>query len=225
MTFEVVVGKPELAGPGASKARLNRRKEVVVASNVESWYSEDRVFQQSVGSLSTPVTGGGAGTVLDADQPEAIIDVPDGQVLRLISVRVDVQVGVSTADADETEIVLAIDRTAISGVTATNGVVEIPIGGRTSVASGSAMQFVSAVTTNLAGAPTLSVELAHPVIHAVVGDATSYAHPRLELDYEPSVPDYVVGPATVVLYFGGTIAALGFAHFKWAEFTKLELGL
>ena len=71
------------------------------------------------------------------------------------------------------------------------------------------------------------MELAHPVIIGVVDASpvsTTYA-PMLFLDYDPSIKPYIVGPATIVLYAGGTVATDLFASAVWAEFTTQELGL
>ena len=85
----------------------------------------------------------------------------------------------------------------------------------------------SAITGNIT-APTLSMELAHPVIIGVVdggSPASTIWSNMLHLDYDPSVKPFVVGPAAIVMYAGGSVATDLFASLVWAEFTKTELGL
>lgn len=228
MSGKVAQGPPSPLGEGTIQPeRLDRFGSVVTMSAQQQWVLEGRVWQVTVGTLSTPILAGGAGTVIDADQPELVIDVPGGTVAVICNVRADAQPGVTATDADEFEILLAVDRLAVSGATATNGVVETPVGFRTNLESGSRCTVVSAVTTNLGGAPTLSMELAHPVIIGVVdGTPTSTTYTSmLFLDYDPSIKPYIVGPATIVLYAGGTVATDLFASAVWAEFTTQELGL
>ena len=63
----------------------------------------------TVGALSTGIVGGGAGTVLDQNQPELAIAVPSGHVIRPFYAAVQVQPGAAGTDADETEILIAVD--------------------------------------------------------------------------------------------------------------------
>ena len=83
------------------------------------------------------------------------------------------------------------------------------------------------MTSNLPGTPTLSMELSHPVIIGNVdGSAAStlWSNP-LFMDYDPSVKPFIFGPATILIYAGGTVATDIFASLVWAEFTPAELGL
>lgn len=220
-------GPKVLTDGDAEPARLNVRGDTVVMQSMQQWAFEGRVWQTTVGTMTTPVLGGGAGTILDADQPELVIDVPGGVVVAICNVRADLQPGVVAADADEFEALLAIDRTQVSGATATNGTVETPINFRTDIVSGSRVNVVSAVTTNLTAAPTLSMELTHPVLIGIKdGSAAATAYSAmLFMDYDPSVKPFVVGPATIVVYAGGTVATDIFCSAVWAEFTKTELGI
>lgn len=209
--------------------RLNARGDTVVIPSLQQWALEGRVWQVTVGTLSTPIVGGGAGTVLDPNQPELIADIPGGTVVVPINVRMDLQAGVPTADVDEFEALFAIDRVAINGAVGATGTKETPFNLRTDIIGGPATRVTSAITSDISADPTLSMELAHPVIIAVVDVSATPADtrwsPMLFLDWDPSVKPFVVGPATLVLYAGGTIATDLFASIVWAEFTTKELGL
>lgn len=179
-----------------------------------------------VGSFSTAITGGGNGTILDADQPELAIDVPNGTTLIPLRFHFEVGPGVQTTDDHEVEALLAVDRTAVSGGTATNGTVETPVNMRTDKIGGCPCSAVSAVTTNLTAGFTLGLELMHVRQSENFGDATGTELAQLTLLYEPLYPVFIVGPATVLGYWGGDIAATGFGHAQFlAISTELIRGL
>ena len=203
--------------------RVMRDGALAVAPWKQALVFEGRCYQVTVGTFSTPVTGGGAGTILDQDQPELIIDIPSARAIMLMHVRADCQLPLLAADSEEAEILLAIDRLAVTGATATQGTVETPVNMRTDIVGGSGLAVVSAVTTNTTAVPTLSMELAHPVkIGDVQGTAANAMWNGLFLDYEPEASPVIVGPAAVLLYWGGTVATTGFASVTWAEFVRSE---
>lgn len=164
-----------------------------------------------VGSLSTPITGGGNGTILDADQPELAIDVPSGTCMVPIRIDVACQIPLGATDSDESEIAILLDRTAVSGGTATNGTVESPMNMRTNKTGGCPLTVVSAVTTNLSAGFTASADLAHAVKIFETKTDVSVMWTDLTLRYEPIIPLFICGPATLLVYWGGTVATTGFA--------------
>lgn len=164
-----------------------------------------------VGAFSTPIQGGGAGTVFDQDQPEFGISVPSGYTLIPLRIHVACQVPISAADSDETEILLAVDRAAAY---AGDGTVttETPINMRTSTASGCPATVFSAATGNITN-PTLGYELAHAVkVVDYIGTPANGLLSDLVLLYEPLNPPFIVGPACLYGYWGGTVATTGFAN-------------
>ncbi len=164
-----------------------------------------------VGAFSTPIVGGGNGTVFDQDQPEFVIDVPTGITLIPVRFHVATQTPLLATDADETEILLAADRLAITSSSATNGTVETPTNMRSNIAGGCPCTVVSAVTTNTTN-PTLGIELGHAVKTADSQTAAGVMWTDLALVYEPANPPFFVGPAAVLGYWGGTVATTGFAN-------------
>lgn len=163
------------------------------------------------GSLSTPIVGGGNGTVLDADQPEMVVDVPSGYTMIPTRLLVACQIPLGAADSDESEIAVLVDRTAVSGAVAANGTVTTPTNMRSDILGGTCpLRCVTAVTTNLTAAPTASVDLAHAVRVFETKTDVGTTWGELSLLYQPDVPPFLVGPATFVVYWGGTVATTGF---------------
>lgn len=166
----------------------------------------------TVGSFSTPITGGGNGTVLDSDQPEVAIGVPSGFTLVPLRVQVTCHTPLIAADADESEILVVADRTQLADTTAASGTVETPLNMRSDRIGGCPFPVLSAVTVNLSPDPVKSMELAHQVITGdVQGTAANALWGSLTLNYEPLHAPFIVGPAGFYVYWGGTVATTGFA--------------
>jgi hypothetical protein len=168
----------------------------------------------TVGTLSTGVTGGGAGTVLDLDQPEFGLSVPTGYTLIPLDFHIQVNPGLQTTDSHVTEALIAVDRTA---AWAGDGTVttEAPLGLRTNVTSGCPATCFSAATADITD-PVLSFELARAeALTDVQGTAANVNLYQVRLDYEPKTPPLIVGPGAVYGYWGGSIAATGYAQLNF----------
>lgn len=180
----------------------------------------------TVGAFSTGIVGGGNGTVLDLDQPELAIGVPAGYAIRPLRATCQVQVGLVAADNDENEILLAVDPWGLwtGDGTFTS---ESPLNMRTDLKAGSACRVGSAFTADMtttpsggaAADPVLDIELDRVVeTFDVFSTGTSVLMKQLRLHYEPVRPPLIIGPATLLLYFGGTVATVGgFAQVAWLE--------
>ena len=181
----------------------------------------------TLGAFSTPVAGGGAANVLDIDRPQFACGVPAGYVIRPFRVTCQVQPGAATTDADETEILLAADSLGLwSGDGAST--LENPSNMRSDLQIGSACRCGSIFSTEMtttpgfavavAADPVLDMELAREVQTLELATAVSQNLYLVRLDYEPDVPPFIVGPATLLLYYGGTVAVVGgFAQIQWVE--------
>lgn len=187
----------------------------------------------TVGALSTGIVGGGAGTIIDIDQPEFIVGVPAGFWIKLFFAEIVVQGGVATADDNECEALLAVDvlgtystEPTPTGAAVTN-TPELPVNMRTSFGRGSACKCASAfvvdmVTRNLIGTeadPVLDMELGRVVETAdLQGTAANMIYRNIRLLYAPAHPPLLVGPCSLIGYWGGTIATVGgFAIVQWVE--------
>lgn len=181
-------------------------------------------WQASVGTFSTPIVGGGNGTVIDADQPELVVDVPSGTTMIPLRCEVSLLLPLIASDNDEVDIVIAVDGDAVSGATGTNGTVEAPRNLRTNKAGGCPCTVVSAVTTNLSAAPTLDLELSHYQLHGdVQGTAANAYFGNGQHLYEPRFSPFILGPATFIVYFGGTVATSGFISLDFLAIDSAEL--
>lgn len=183
-------------------------------------------YHVDVGAFSTPIVGGGAGTVLDQDQPEFGVSVATGYTIVPIRIAVSCQPPISAADSDECEILLAVDRVA---AWAGDGTVtsETAINMRTSATGNpTGVSVFSAATGNITN-PTLGLELAHAVKTVdYVGTPANAMFSDLSLLYEPRCPPFLVGPCCLYGYWGGTVATSGFAQIEFLAFsTSLISGL
>lgn len=168
-------------------------------------------YHFDVGSFSTPITGGGDGTVIDLDQPEFGISVASGYTL--IPLRIDIAVlpGLQTTDSHETEILLAADRASAwagDGTVTTETAVNMR---SNATGNPTGVSIFSAATADITD-PVLGYELAHRAKFTdVQGTAATVNLYDLELLYEPRNPPFLVGPCALYGYWGGSIAATGFA--------------
>jgi hypothetical protein len=172
-------------------------------------------FHVTIGALSTPITGGGAGTILDLDQPEGIISVPLGTSIQPIRIHVQALQPLIATDADESEILIAVDRTAKWAVDGTR-TDETIFNMRTDIVGGSNCVAASAFTADTTD-PVLDIELARSIYVADSQSAVGVVNTKHELLYEPVAPPLIVGPAMIVIYWGGTVATPGFAEIQWVE--------
>ena len=187
----------------------------------------------TVGAFSTGIVGGGAGTILDIDQPEFIVGVQAGFWIKPFYVEIVVQGGVATADDNETEALLAVDvlgtystEPTPTGAAVTN-TPELPVNMRTGFGRGSACKCASAfvvdmVTRNLIGTeadPVLDMELGRVVETAdLQGTAANMIYRNIRLLYAPLHPPLLIGPCSLIGYWGGTIATVGgYAVVQWVE--------
>lgn len=179
----------------------------------------------TVGAFSTPAAGGGAAAIIDIDQPRLAIAVPTGYTIRPVYMACQVQPGLIASDSDENEILFAVDPYGQWTGDGTS-TAELPINMRTDLGQGSACRvgstFTADMTTTPAGGaaadPVLDMELARTVDTVDISTAVGVNVKRLELVYAPKWPEMIVGPATLLVYYGGTVALLGgFAQAAWVE--------
>jgi len=162
----------------------------------------------------TGITGGGAGTTIDADEPEIAISVPTGYFLIPIEVHVS---GILDQDANAElgAILVTMDRTQEpAGVTsATTPTLYNMLDGGGSF-PGHAYGEVTVVTTDPTNEEILACEHVSSSEFVSNGAATNLTNgivTRLQLHYEPLVPSIVAGACTLCVYWGGTAAVTAFA--------------
>lgn len=170
-------------------------------------------YHVSIGAFSTPIVGGGDGTILDQDQPEGVLSVGAGYCLMPLRIHVQAQIPLGAADSDESEICIAVDRLAAWDGTGTVTVEEV-FNMRTDLGGGKhngPLVAVSGCTVNMTN-PTLGLELAHAVKVFETKTDVGTTWTDLECLYEPANPPLIMGPAAIYIYFGGTVATTGFAQ-------------
>lgn len=178
---------------------------------------EGRAFVVNVGAFSSPVTGGGTeGVVIDLNAPEFCLDIPNGVSVWPKRIQVAVQPGAIGADQNETEIVIGIDQDAgVNPGTPGTAVAETIYNLNTLHSRASRCTAKSLYSADM-GSATIDIELARAVRE--IDTATlGVVLQGFELEYEPLAPPKINGPAKLMVYFGGTVAALGFATVEWYE--------
>jgi len=215
-------------GHGSKRAGGNQQGSLFTLDDVDAAISRGLGFQVTVGAFSTGIVGGGAGTILDLDQPELAIGIPSGVAIRPVYFNVQVQVGLIAADNDENEILIAVDRLGVWSGDGTS-TAETATGLRSDMGGGSRCRVGSAFTADMTTTPTgaaaadpvLDMELARFVqtVDILLASTPVDSHLKVtSLLYEPKHPPIIVGPATLLVYYGGTVATLGgFIQGHWVE--------
>ena len=177
-----------------------------------------------VGTLTTPITGGGAGTVLDLEQPELAINVPSGYAMVPLRIAVETQLGLQVADADEHEIWIGFDRTQVQ--TAGTSTTEVPGNMRSDITAAAPFTCFSAYSADGVAAPVITTLARKQAAADLQGTAANMNVYQFDLVYEPLSPPIIIGPAHIAVYWGGTIALPGFAQaFVLAFPSSLVTGL
>ena len=175
----------------------------------------------NVGSFATQtdtgITGGGNGTVMDADQPEFVISVPATYTLVPLEFNVQARPGLQTTDSHVTDILIGVDRSAAWAGDGTFTAVT-PVNMRTNTASGCPASCGAAFTADMTDPAAAGwQELArNTLLTDVQGTAATVNLMGLQLRYAPDPAPFIVGPAMVVGYWGGSIAVVGFAQLSFA---------
>ena len=177
----------------------------------------------TVGAFSTPV---GGGTILDIDQPHLAVAIPEGYVIRPIFLSSSLFGGLSTADADETELLLSLDSL---GLWTGDGTLtqENPSNMNSKRDKGSACKVGSAFSGNMtttprgglaAAAPVLDMEIYHfAEVADQAGTAANVAYRMRNPLYQPDYPVWAEGPATLFVHIGGTVAVTALTAVQWVE--------
>lgn len=178
------------------------------------WHFETAGFASATDS---PITGGGAGTVMDLDQPEFGISIPSGYCCIPHEIRFAVRPGLQTTDSHVNDILLVADLTA---KWAGDGTVtaETPVNLRDGRSGGCPLPCFSAATADITD-PVIDMELARATkLTDVQGTAATVNLMELLLNYEPRNPPIIKGPAAIYGYWGGSIAAVGYAQVNFIAF-------
>ena len=213
--YAVARRQPKLSGEnGEISLWANRAGSQVFVPENQQLIAAGYGYHVTVGALTTPITGGGAGTILDTTEPELAISVPSGTAIRPVRFHVQCEVP-ADQDGDVQEAVIIVDRTAAltSGGTSTT---EVAFNMRTDNPFSTNCAVYSAVTVDIAPAMTQSFELCRKqmVTNIVTSGIT---HGYFDMLYEPKYAPILVGPCAIFVLFGGTQAMAGFIQAEWVE--------
>lgn len=220
---------PTLAADGSMRAvRGLRTGEMGVAELIDMWIAEGRVFEVTVGGIAAGgdvalITGGGAGTTVDQDQPEFGVSVPAGTIL--VPLQIDIAcIADLDANAEVGHVIVSYDKAAAwvgDGTVTTETPVNIITGGGVS----SVASAFSAATADITD-PTVSGILVHRAISASEfvsnGTATNLTNGLTvalgaSWSAKRDIPVFIEGPGAFYGYWGGTAAVTGTARVVWAE--------
>ncbi len=182
---------------------LSDWKQAMVARGF-GWHTFD-------GAFSTPAAGGGATAPISNARPRLLLSLPSGYTMVPLRLDCSVQMPLTAADNDESEILFAVDRTQAFDGTGTSTALT-PTNMRSDVVSGCPLTCAKTFSADITAAPSLGIELGHAVMVSEYQTDVNRNWTGLRLLYEPLNPPFIVGPAMLIVQFGGTIATTGFAQ-------------
>lgn len=224
MTSYILEGN-KIRGVGDSKAvQVDQLGELLTMNWKQAALNRGELFYAKVGEFTTPIVGGGNGTIIDLDQPEFAISIPSGITVQPIRFSAQIQLPLIALDDDESEILVwadtgkawTLDGTWANTLTPAN---LKTIGGTTSRCT--VKSVCSADTTE--GTPVV-VELARAVYVAEIEGAGATSHwKRMDFLYEPDPAPLLVGPCTIIVNYGGTVATYAFVQAIWREIATTSI--
>ena len=212
---------PQVHSEGAEgAARLSRLGQLFTVNWKQNLLLAGRCFGVHSGTLSAGadvalITGGGAGTVIDSDQPELAVGIPAGYYMIPLEFHASLQVDVDL-DAEVANVLLFADRTAqIPAPVIASSVLFTPYnlldGGPESIARAQ-----GTVSTDITD-PVMDELLMFETLREADVTAAGSVIAKLSAHYEPQIPSILKGPCSVIGCWGGTAAAAAMARFVWAE--------
>ena len=175
-------------------------------------------YMANISNFLDAIVGGGNGTVIDVDTPDAVISVPQGTCIMPLKLTAHVQPG-APSNAQEVEALWAVDYdTAWDGTAGSTE--EIIYNMNTLAGRPSTCTAVGAFTSTITSAPAITFEIARVVMQFSVATAGEAAL-VLDLVYEPKTMLIINGPAMLLGYYGGDTATVaGFMSAQWLEFPE-----
>ena len=174
-----------------------------------------RLYNVTVGGLTaggaeTWLTGGGAGTTIDQDQPELIIGVDSGYYLFPVSLYVSCLVKLVGGGVGQSAKIIAMGDNSVgipTSVTGTTETVTNMLDGGPSFPG----RAYSGMTADLAD-PGVEILLASKnVTCSAVGTNAGPVVFNLDLDKEWDTPPLLTGPCSIYVSWGGEVAVGGIA--------------
>jgi hypothetical protein len=191
---------------------------VITADWMQQAIIQGRGHMVTVGSLTTPITGGNS-TVVDLDVPQLVIGVPSGTSILPFSIRVCGSAIPPTADSDEYDILIAVDQDKMNASSSGTSVSETIYNLNTLNTDQVSTCYANSDYTVTMVDPVLDLELAHATKVYEEFSSTGILLIDIELNYEPRICPIINGPAMLIVYWGGTSVALNaFCTAQWLEY-------
>ena len=191
---------------------------VVTADWIQQAIIQGRGHMVTVGALSSPVTGGGAGsTIVDIDTPELVIGIPSGTSILPISIQISCLPSVGALDDDEYDILIAVDQDKMNASTSGTSTA-LTIYNMNTLKTNTSTCYANSAYSATMTDPTLDLELAHATKIFELHSSTGVVWLDMELNYEPTRLPIINGPAMVCVYWGGTKANNAFCCAQWLEY-------
>ena len=212
----------EIAGEGQDvAAAFSRARQLFTADWKTELILAGYGYGVNIGDLANAggdvalLTGGGAGTVIDSDQPEMAVGIPDGYfgipLFFQLSAKVDID-----ADAEIGNIALFVDtaKTIPVPIAASSTVVTpVPLLGGGPAAAGDAQTIVVTDITD----PVASLNLGYWSTRGSEVTAAGESMVTLNALFNPDFPQIFKGPCSFLMCFGGTAAVTAGGVFLYAE--------
>jgi hypothetical protein len=191
---------------------------IVTLDWIQSLIARGFGWHTQVGTLITPIVGGGNGTVIIIGRPELLISIPAGQCMLPYRVNVQCQCPLLATDADKVEISITADTTQKWDGTGTF-TSKVPTNARTDIGGACPAQAASSFSAAVTQTIVMSNDYARTLLTGdVQGTPATAIWTRPELIWEPKNPPIIMGPAMLVIHYGGTVAVNGYVQ---AEFLML----
>jgi hypothetical protein len=223
MTTYILEGNKRRGVGDSAPMSVDQLGELITMGWKQAALNAGELFYAKVGALSTPIVGGGAGTIIDQDQPEFGLSIPAGMTVQLIRVSAQMTIPLLATDDDESEILVAADKAAASALDGTWANTITPINLKTIGGTASRCTVKSVCSVNATN-PTLDLELFRDVVTGEIegAGAASYWKQHNVL-YAPDECPLLVGPASVFIYWGGTVATYAFMQAIWREIATASI--
>lgn len=167
------------------------------------------VGTMTAGTDISRVTGGGAGSCMDQDQPEFAVGLSSGWLVP-IRIMIDVHGDIDAAD-DDANLLVTVD-TAANGVsTAPTGTAETAANMLGGAGGSCSANCYSAITADITD-PTVSELL---IARNLWADGSNITVAQLFVDYQPKYPPRYAGPCAIYGYWGGVAATHGVARVEF----------
>lgn len=183
---------------------------------INSLIARGLTWHTQVGTLITPVVGGGNGTVIVIARPELMISCPIGYALIPYFAAIECKISLLATDNDVIEASIAGDFTQKWDGTGT-GTTKSPTNNRSDITAGCPATARSSFTADITSAPVASAEFARMILTGdVQGSAANGMWTRPELVWAPKHPPILMGPAMLILHYGGTVATSAYVQLDFA---------